>query len=267
LLCGRLAVGGQDVERAGWEEHRGLQDVSHREAARLFHRADLGTITSWLADELESLQVEVHLNSMVDADKVREIGPDEVIVATGARPRDDGFQVSQPGETIPGYDLPHVFDAWSLFGVGDPPKIEGPVVIFDDTGSYEALSAADVLRERGVPVTLVSRFEVMGAAMPFPPVTVEATRERLMEGDFQFIGGHYLRAIRDDEVEIGVLFTDRSRTVPAKTVILAGVNEPNRELPEELEGAGIPLHLIGDVRGTRDMQNAIHGAAELARAI
>ena len=66
---------------------------------------------------------------------------------------------------------------------------------------------------------------------------------------------------------MGVLFTDRSRKVPAKTVILVGFNEPNRELAEELEEMGIPTHRVGDVNGTRDMMTAIHEAANLARAV
>ena len=49
-------------------------------------------------------------------------------------------------------------------------------------------------------------------------------------------GGHYLREIRADAVEIGVMFTERKRVIPAKTVILVGYNEPNRGLAEELDG-------------------------------
>lgn len=60
LLCGRLAVGGQDVERAGWEEHQGLREVSHRTPARLFHRADLGTTDGRIAGDVR--------NAILDAD-------------------------------------------------------------------------------------------------------------------------------------------------------------------------------------------------------
>jgi len=236
-------------------------------AASAPHRADLGTITQYLAEEIEELGVDVHLNSMVDADMVNEISPDEIIVATGTTPREDGFQISTPAQPIPGFDLPHVHNSWSLFGVGQMPKIEGPAVIFDDTGTFEAISVADILLQAGVHVTLVSRTEQMAGNVPYPPVTVGAARERLMSSDFDYIGGHYLRGISDDSVDIGVLFTDRVRTLEAKTVILVSFNEPNRDLPEALAMTNRTTHLIGDVRGRNSMMSAIHEAAQLARTI
>jgi 2,4-dienoyl-CoA reductase-like NADH-dependent reductase (Old Yellow Enzyme family) len=251
------------------ELHEAMQQLGGQVtmAARAPHRADIGAITSWLAAELETLGVDVHLNSPVDADLVRSIAPDAVIVATGTTPRSDGFQVSTPATPVPGFDLPHVYSSWQLFGVGDPARIEGPAVVFDDTGSFEAISVADVLLAAGVHVTLVSRHDAIGARLPFPPVTAGAARERLMAGDFDFIGGHYLRSITPDAVDIGVLFTERVRRLPARTVVVVGFNEPNRDLAETLSSSGVPVHLIGDVGGRSSIMTAIHSAATLGRSI
>jgi hypothetical protein len=211
--------------------------------------------------------VDVHLNSMVDADRVAQIAPDEVVLATGTTPRADGFQISTPAVALPGFDLPHVYSSWDLLGFGTPAKLQGPALVFDDTGSFEAISAADVLLQAGLPVTLVSRLDAVGENLPFPPVTAGAARERLMSGDFDFVGGHYLRAIRADEVEVGVLFTDRTRRLPARTVVLVGYNEPNRELAAALADSGLPVYLIGDVRGRNSIMSAIHAGAALGRSI
>lgn len=236
-------------------------------AAGAPHRADLGAITSWLEGELDDLDIDVRLNSMVDEEMVADIAPDEVIIATGTAPRHDGFQLSTPSKAIPGHDLPHVYNSWSLFGFDQAAKIEGPAVIFDDTGTFEAVSVADVLLKAGVPVTMVSRLDKLGENLPYPPVTVGAARERLMNSDFDFIGGHYLRGITPEEVEIGVLFTDRVRKIPAKTVVLVSYNQPNRDLAEALRKTNRTTHLIGDVRGRNSMMSAIHEAAELGRRI
>jgi 2,4-dienoyl-CoA reductase-like NADH-dependent reductase (Old Yellow Enzyme family)/thioredoxin reductase len=274
-----LVVGGgpAGMEAARTAVMRGHQVELHEASRRLGgqvalaasapHRADLGTITLYLAEEIEELGVDVHMNSMVDAEMVAEISPDEIIIATGTTPREDGFQISTPAHPIPGHDLPHVHNSWSLFGVGQMPKIEGPAVIFDDTGTFEALSVADVLLKAGVHVTLVSRTEQMAGNVPYPPVTVGAARERLMSSDFDFIGGHYIRGITEDSVDIGVLFTDRVRTLEAKIVVLVSFNEPNRDLPEALAMTNRTTHLIGDVRGRNSMMSAIHEAAQLARTI
>ncbi len=236
-------------------------------AAAAPHRGDIGAITRWLTDELEYLQVDVRLNSLVDVELVRTVAPDEVVIATGTSPRSDGFQLANPAVPIPGHDLPHVHSSWDLFGFGAPVNIEGPALVFDDTGSFEAISVADVLLEAGVHVTMVSRLKDVGENLPFPPVTVGAARERLMSGDFDFIGGHYLREIREDAVDIGVLYTERVRTIPARTVILVSYNEPNRQLAYELESEGFTVHQIGDVQGRNNIRNAIHSGALLGRAI
>lgn len=275
-----LIVGGgpAGLEAARTAALRGHQVILHEAGQRLGgqvtiaasapHRADVGAIVSFLVEEIEALGVEVHLNSLVDADVVDAVDPDEVIVATGTTPRYDGFQVSTPALPIAGFEQRHVYNAWQLFGHGDSIRIKGPAVVFDDTGSYEAISACDALLKAGVHVTMVSRFEGIGGTVPFPPVTVEASRERLMSSDFDFIGGHYLRSIDAEEVEIGVLFTSRVRRIPARTVVIVTFNQPNRELVQTLNpGNRYQVHMIGDVRGRNGIMNAIHSGAALARRI
>jgi len=236
-------------------------------AAKAPHRRDVGTIIPWLAQELDFLQVRVHLNSPVDEHVIREAAPDEIVIATGTTPRTDGFQLTTPGEPVPGHDLPHVYSSWDLLGFGRNAQIEGPAVVYDDTGSFEAISVADVLMEAGAQVTMVSRMDAVGSGLPYPPVTAGAARERLYSGQFDFIGGHFVRAIRDDEIDIGVQFTDRTRTLPAQTVVFVSYNEPNRAVADMAKGTGIPTHMIGDVLGRNSIMNAMHAAANLANRI
>lgn len=236
-------------------------------AASAPHRKDLGAIVHWLAEELDTLGVGIHLNSPVDAERVAQEQPDLLVVATGTMPRDDGFQLSTPAAPVPGFDLPHVHSSWDLFGYGRPPKFSGPAVVYDDTGSFEAISVADVLLQAGLAVTLVSRFDGIGANLPFPAVTAGAARERLYSGSFEFVGGHYVREITSRHVEIGVLFTERVRQLEAEFVVFVGYNQPNRELAESLQGSGVAVELIGDVRGRNSIMSAIHAGAALGRHV
>ncbi len=116
-------------------------------------------------------------------------------------------------------------------------------------------------------VTKVSRHDSIGATLPYPPVTAGAARERLYSGDFDFIGGHYIHAIEETAVTVGVLFTERERTLAANTVVFVGHNEPNRELWESLQGNAPSTHIIGDVCGRNSIMTAIHAGAELGRRI
>jgi 2,4-dienoyl-CoA reductase-like NADH-dependent reductase (Old Yellow Enzyme family) len=238
-------------------------------AATAPHRSDIGAITEWLTGEIERLGVTIRLSSMVDPDVVAEVAPDELIIATGGSPRRDGFQLATPVTPVPGFDLSHVYTSWDVFGFGGRARLEDPAVVFDDTGTFEAISVADALLAAGLNVTMVGRNQAIGERLPYPPATVEAARERLMGSNFDFIGGHHLVGIKGDEVIIGVPFTERVRAVPARTVVLVTYNHPNRELAEYLaDGAETcPTHLIGDVTGTNGILPAIHQAAAVARVI
>ena len=235
-------------------------------ASRAPHRSDLAAITDFLSREIERLGVRVHLGTFADPDVVAAEKPDDVIVATGTTPRRDGFQLSTPTAPISGSDLPHVYTSWDVFGFGGRAEIKGDCFIYDDTGTFEAISVADALVEAGAKVTMVSRYDSMGAMIAFPAATVEASKERLMSGNFDFIGGHYVQGITHDEVLIGVPFTERRRTLPAGTVVLVTYNHPNREIAEFMPD-GVNVHLIGDVTGTNSIMAAIHQAAATARAI
>lgn len=258
------ALRGHEVEL-----HEAMQQLGGQVtmAASAPKRGDLGTIVDFLAEELDSLGVGVHLNSYVDEDMVSQIAPDEVVLATGTAPRADGMQQSTPAIQLPGFDLPHVYSSWDILGWGDITNLEGPAVVYDDTGTFEAISVADILMEKGMHVTMVGRNDSVGARLNYPPVTAGAARERLYSGDFNFIGAHHLLSITPEEVEIGVLFTDRSRRLPAKTVVFVGFNEPNRELWQSLQGNGPPSHMIGDVRGHNSILSAIHAGNALGRQI
>ncbi len=238
-----------------------------RIAASAPHRSDLEAITRWLADEVERLGVHVHLRTPVDPDVVREAEPDEVIVATGSTPRRDGFQLSTPSIPVPGAQLPHVFTSWDVLGFGGRATVGSTAVVYDDTGTFEAISTADVLVAAGASVTVISRMEQVGANVPYPPATVEASRERLFAARVRFVPAMALREITPTEVVVRGIGNDVVDTYPADTVVIVSYHEPNRDLADHLEGQGFNVHLVGDVTGTANIQAAIHGASALARRL
>jgi len=238
-------------------------------AASAPHRSDIGAITEWLAGEVERLGVTVRLHTMVTPDVVAELAPDDVIVATGVTPRDDGFQLSTPVDPIPGHEQRHVHTSWDVFGFGGRAELVSPVVVYDDTGTFEAISVCDAALEAGHEVVLVGRLDAIGASLPYPPATVAAAKERLYGGRFDFVGGHHLVSIGTDTVTIGVPFTERARTLPARSVVVVTYGHPNRELAEMLleERGPWTVQQVGDVTGTNGVLPAIHSAAAVARAI
>ena len=236
-------------------------------AATAPHRADIGAITRWLAEEVKRLGVDVRLSTPVDPDIINEEKPDEVIIATGSSPRRDGFQAARPAEPIPGSDMAHVYSPWDVFGFGGRAKVGKHAVVFDDTGSYEAISVADKLLEAGAHVTFVTRHETIGATVPYPPATVLPARERLFSGAFEFLPTSAVRRITQDAVHVEVVGTERPRILPADTVVVCGFNSSNRELADALAGSSFPVHVVGDANGSRTIQLAVRDAALIARVV
>ena len=116
------ALRGHDVELHEAAQRLGGQVAI---AASAPHRADVGAIVSWLADEVDALGARIHLNSPVEVGQIENTAPDEVVLATGTTPRSDGFQLSTPGAPVPGFGQPHVYTSWDFFGVGAPPRLSG----------------------------------------------------------------------------------------------------------------------------------------------
>ena len=107
--------------------------------------------------------------------------------------------------------------------------------------------------------------------VPYPPATVEASRERLFAGPFELVPNVALRSITPDSVEAVVLGTRRAVSRPADTVVVVTYGHANRELAdhlaEPLTGRGVGVHLVGDVTGTSSILDAVHQASAVARAL
>ena len=245
-----------------------------RMAASAPPRSDLGAITAFLADELDRLGVTVNLRSPVDPDVVADERPDELVIATGTTPR-RGFQISAPSKPVPGSELPHVYTSWEVLGFGGRAAIGQRAVVFDDTGTFEAISVSDALMAAGAEVTFLSRHEQLGATILYPAATVEASRERLFSGPFSFTPAVALREITPEAVVTRDLGTYAERRFEADTVVIVSYHDCNNELAdylraEMLEHPGTPrfnIHLVGDVNGTNSIMAAIHAGARVGRAI
>jgi NADPH-dependent 2,4-dienoyl-CoA reductase/sulfur reductase-like enzyme len=156
---------------------------------------------------------------------------------------------------------------WDVLGFGGRATVGRTAIVYDDTGTFEAIAAADALLAAGATVTVVSRHEQLGATVPYPPATVEASRERLLGAGVQLVPAMMLREITPTEVVACGIGNDLVRSFPADTVVIATYHHPNAELADHLEAAGVRVHRVGDVNGTQSIQAAIHAAAAVARAL
>ncbi len=113
-------------------------------------RVDLIGIVDWRVAELDRLGVDVRYDVMADAQMVRALDPDVVVVATG------GMAQLPPLES--GGDLVHT--SWDVIGGHVRPT--GRVLMFDDNGTHSALSAAEQLARSGVDLEIVTPERLYG---------------------------------------------------------------------------------------------------------
>jgi NADPH-dependent 2,4-dienoyl-CoA reductase/sulfur reductase-like enzyme len=272
----RVAGGGPaGLEAARTAALRGHRVVLHeaegatggqlRAARRAPHREEIGRIADWLEAEARRLGVEVRLGSRVDRALVAREAPDAVIVATGSRARADGLQTARPATRVVGLEGARACTSRELLS-GEAPRASSALVL-DDLGHYEAVGAAEFLLAAGARVTLASRFERL---MPLLDLTLqtEPTLARLhATRRFHFRGRQELVAVAAGRARLRSLDGAGEEEVAAELVVLVAGGLPERALADELAGLACEVLLVGDARGPRYLQAAIHEAHHAARAL
>jgi len=147
-------------------------------------RAEMLSIIDWRMAQCQSKGVEFQFNTWAEADDVKALNPDVVIVATGGMP---DTQVLSSGNEL-------AVSSWDILS-GDV-KLGNNVLIFDDAGDHPALQAAELLANSGAKV------EIMTPDRSFSP---EVMAMNLVP---------YMRSLQDKDVTFTVTYrADRARRV------------------------------------------------------
>jgi len=231
------------------------------------HREDFRSFVRYMTDELKRLGVSVRYDSRATADDVSSFGADVVIVATGSVPRRDGFQSIRPVAPLPGFDLPHVHSSWDVLAAPRRIEIGARALVYDDPALFEGLAVVDALQEAGADVTYVTPHDGLALRLSNPRVMIGAARERVMARPLTLLPNSSLREITAGEVTVTPRGTDRAIRVAADTVVMVDYNVGVRDLVDELDGTGVEVHTIGDANGGGTIQQAVHDAARITRAL
>jgi len=242
---------------------------------------------------LDKQQVDVRLNTRVSADDLKAGGFDEVILATGVKPRTP---------EIEGIDHPKVIGYLDALlerkPVGQKVAVIGAGGIGFDVsefivhkGTSAALDTDHFMREWGVDLSVEHRGGIQGVEPQVPEPAREVYllqrkaskvgknlgkttgwihRTSLKNRQVQMVPGVTYRKIDDEGLHITVTpkgaEQGEDRMLPVDTIIVCAGQEPLRELQSELEAAGLPVHLIGgsDVAAELDAKRAINQGSRLA---
>ncbi len=245
-------------------------------ARQLPHREEIGEISDWLERQVRNLEVDIRLNTPVDAglwerwhrsfDWLENERPDTVVVATGSTPRVDGFQALRPMEPPSGLHLPHV---WSYYAVADGTAALGTkALVLDDVGHYPAIGVAEKLLEAGVSVVFATRHLSLGTLVAGALMQEPALRRLTGHpSGFRLVTRTHLAEVTDGDVLLRNLDSGEEERVAADMVVLMSGNVPNTEFAEAIEGYEGDVTLVGDALAPRWLEMAIHTGHHAALAI
>jgi len=229
--------------------------------------------------QLEKLGVELRLGVEADAGQLVSERFDEVVVATGVRPR-------RP--EIPGIDLPHVVTYAQVFEkqvrVGKRAVIVGAGGIACDLShllvhnaglspetaryllDYRILDVKHLhqLQQSGRKVMMLRRGKHVGTGLG--KTTRWAVLSMLKQHGVEMLTEIEYKEITPDGITI--FHQGEERHIPADTVIISAGSTSNNALCDALQGR-LPVHLIGGAReaGELDAKRAILEGALVGRAI
>ncbi|NME01213.1 NADPH-dependent 2,4-dienoyl-CoA reductase [Aeromonas sp. DNRA1] len=240
----------------------------------------------YFAKRLEKCGVELYLGQRQSAESLLGGGFDEVILATGIRPRTPN---------IPGIEHAKVMSYLDVLRdhkpVGEKVAVIGAGGIGFDVAEYLVEGKGDRsrdhwLKEWGIDKQLGERGGLMAPVIDAPERQVwllQRKESKVGDGLGKTTGWIHRTVLKNRKVEMlsGVQYLriddeglhiqvgEQQQCLPVDQVIICAGQEPLKELQAGLQAVGKPVHIIGgaDVAAELDAKRAIRQGAELAAVI
>ena len=233
--------------------------------------AEWARVRDWRIGQIQQMaNVEVYLDSALDAGQILEFGFPHVALACGARWRRDG-RGRWRALPFEGSDHAQVYTPDDIMAGRLP---EGAVVIFDDDHYYMGPVLALHLRALGQPVTLVT---TKGRAGNWSQLTSEsdAANRALIEAGVEIVTNHALEGFDGSRARLSCVFSGREQARPADAVVTVSAREPLDALyhqlmadPEALAAAGLrSVTRIGDCEAPGIIAAAVYSGHRYAREL
>lgn len=196
--------------------------------------------------------VEIKLSTPVDAEVIKDINPDEVIIAAGAEP----IKLN-----VSGANLPHVTNSHDI--LAGKARVNGDIVVIG--GGLVGLEVAEYLSGNVNKITVVEMLNEV--AKDLGQLRKICVMESLYHEGIKTITEAKCVEIKEKSIVI-----DRNgvvEEVPCDSVIVAiGARSRNFEsISDYCKENNIPYHVIGDAVRARRALNCIEEASEVARRI
>lgn len=212
-------------------------------------------LSRYYTHQMKLLNIDLHLNTEVSAEMVKEQNPDAIIVATGSVPLIPA---------IPGINGDNVVNVWQV--LNGEVEVGDNVVVMGDDDLMASLSTADFIAEQGKKVEFLCWGYFAGAKVE--PATREAVYQRLLQKGVVLSPLTIVNEISDNTVITMDRFTNEERRIEGvDTVVVACGGRENNALYYNLKDQVDEIYVVGDANGIRKVHNATMDGAIVGRRV
>lgn len=231
-------------------------------------RAEFADLVRWQGRQIEKLGVEINLNTRVDADMVKSLNPDVVVVAAGASPQRTGFSEALPlQEKLSGADQENVCTYLDVLE-GNLDVSGKKVLVIDNDSAHLAYATADYLLDGGASVQIVTRLYHAGLDLA-PTHDIILYYRRLLEKGAIFTTTTMVKEIKGNQAVVyNVYLPKDEKTIDNIDIfVLAMGRDPNNLLYKELKGIVPEIYRAGDSVAPRKVHYAVWDGHMIGRSI
>lgn len=215
--------------------------------------------------------VQSYVDSPLGAEEVLEFGFERVVIATGARWRDDG--VGRTNRHAVNFD-----DSANIISVNDllldQVTVSGKVVVFDDDLYYLASAIAEKLQQDGCEVTYVTPATQVA---DYSVATLEQfmVQQRLLNAGVELVCARNLTGGDAGSATLACIYTGKETRIEADSIIPVTARNPQNQLTLALEARadefgdyGIKsVEEIGDCFAPGTIAMAVYSGHQYARQL
>jgi 2,4-dienoyl-CoA reductase-like NADH-dependent reductase (Old Yellow Enzyme family)/thioredoxin reductase len=203
----------------------------------------------YLIGQVNRSPVDVKVHSAVDLNRVRQVAPDVLVIATGSKPSWGGMVEESEG-------------IWGVEDVLRDTPVNGKNVLVVGGGQVGS-EVAEYLAVQGQAVTIVELLDDIALDME------HASRMHLKMrlDDLKVTILTHTRALKVRAQEVEVLTKNGPARLRAGAIVMAVGYVPRQELMSQIQGENLEVYSIGDCVKPRKIYEAIHEGAHLARVL
>lgn len=217
-------------------------------------RAQILDLLDWYERQFDKLGVDLRLNSFLEAEEVRAIGADVVVLATGSLPDEEATQRWQPQlGPLPGLEHGNVYAPEQV--MRREARIDGAAIVYDEGGNMRGVGTAWHLAEAGKQVVLVTPDPFVGKELSRTSADIPL-RARLARMGVRVLCESAIAAWHGQGATVRNLLDDTEQEIAASALVMATTNRSFEPISAEI--ADLDIRIIGDAQAPRQAPYAFY---------